>query len=483
VGLDGIIVELWLSFRDGLFLTDGETRIARGQLIFACACASAKIVRAKQLLTTSTCRIIFSSITKSPDQQPLGWTMRFLSPLRLAILFFSLYRSSCEVQRPEFLDYLDADTLEYYLSAPTADYDVAVMFYAQWCHNCHALAPIWDQIARHIHAGTTDSKIVMGLFDCESNSQHAQLCTQVGVTHYPTILFFSLSGQHFHHKAPRHSIKFSGNWKYGDAVLDWINTMSALSQWHRAGWGKRLRNMLFGKKKSAAEKTLPIGIPIAGSSGTSTILAAQLKQLHDDQEKLENVAVRSSVIVDTLLFPAKAKDSNETTLIMHNDGKNYTDVFAYMNQNQVWKSETASHKVLRTCVMEVALDYCGRLQNNLAEDWLGQFSNIQDITEQAWNSYQPQLQASIAQQEPFCVIVEDCVLSDFAAEQCRPSTCPFDDHTACRYLTSCFTEQLQHEYATAMNLDVSQPTETTKTSTTTVDDSKQKKKSSGAWGI
>ena len=423
--------------------------------------------------------------------------MRFPSPLRLAILLFSLYTASCEVQRRESLDYLDAETVEYYLSAPTANYDVAVLFYAQWCRNCHALAPIWDQIARHIHAGTTDSKLIMGLFDCETDRQHAELCTQAGVTHYPTILFFSLSGQHFHHKQPQHAIKFAGNWQYGDAILDWINTMSALSQWHRAGWGKRLRNMLFGKKPSAADKALPVGIPMnTGSSpgaAGSTATASQLKLLQEEHEELRNLVVRSSVIVETLLFPVTATNAT-TTSIRHDNGKNYTDLFRYMNETQAWQSENASDQILQSCVMEVSLDYCVRLQDSLAKDWLSQFSSIQDITEQAWKLYQPQLQANIAQQEPFCSIVEDCVVTNFVGATCRPPSCPFEDSTACRYLTACLTDELQLEYAVAMKLDTTPQAETTTTSTTssrtssssTVDDDKKKEKkktSSGAWGI
>ena len=44
-------------------------------------------------------------------------------------------------------------------------HDAAVLFYAQWCKNCHAVAPSWDAIATHVKAGSRSSKLIMALFD------------------------------------------------------------------------------------------------------------------------------------------------------------------------------------------------------------------------------------------------------------------------------------------------------------------------------
>ena len=46
-----------------------------------------------------------------------------------------------DVFRYNNLDYIDTNTLQYYLSAPSENFDVAVLYFAQWCKNCHALAP------------------------------------------------------------------------------------------------------------------------------------------------------------------------------------------------------------------------------------------------------------------------------------------------------------------------------------------------------
>lgn len=65
------------------------------------------------------------------------------------------YSTRATARRERNLDHWDADTLVYYLGidettgkvSPDHEYpgyDTAVMFYAQWCQNCHAFAPTWD---------------------------------------------------------------------------------------------------------------------------------------------------------------------------------------------------------------------------------------------------------------------------------------------------------------------------------------------------
>ena len=65
-----------------------------------------------------------------------------------------------KVMRKDSLDHWDSDTLAYYLDNYPG-YDLAVMFYATWDNNSHRLAPLWNQIAVLLDAGTTQSKLIM----------------------------------------------------------------------------------------------------------------------------------------------------------------------------------------------------------------------------------------------------------------------------------------------------------------------------------
>lgn len=374
---------------------------------------------------------------------------RRLSLLRwwvLAATVWSTTKAEAQVKRLNNLDYLDAATLRYYLSAPAMDYDVAVMFYAQWCKNCHALAPIWDQISRLLKAGTTESKVIVGLFDCETNEEHSDLCNAAGVTHYPTLAFFSLAGNNHHlaRKAPKHVTKYAANWQYGDALLDWIRAMSALARWHRVGWGKRIRNAIFGKKEKKVFEQLPQGVPKAIAN------EQELQRLRNQTNETQALAVRSSTFVEVLLFPVRGK--GDTFPVISDNGKNYTDVYAMLQQQNAWKSDKIFDQIIRTCVSEIALDYCSRLSTAYMEVWIDSWPLSKQITEEAFQEFQTQLQLDLAANDPFCAVMDDCAVSNFAEPKCQPTTCPFSDRTVCRYLTACLTDQIQHEYAEAMDL-------------------------------
>jgi hypothetical protein len=105
------------------------------------------------------------------------------------------------------LDYLNAPALEYFLSSPTLDYDAVILFYANWDRHSHSFAALYAQIADLLEAGTKESQLILGLFDCEADANHARLCTRAGITHYPTTIYFSFSGRNKRYK-------FGGNW-YG----------------------------------------------------------------------------------------------------------------------------------------------------------------------------------------------------------------------------------------------------------------------------
>lgn len=349
------------------------------------------------------------------------------------------------IMRVKSLDYLDAAALRYYLSAPEREYDVAVMFYASWCDNCHALAPVWEQISRILKAGTTDSRMIVGLFDCEFNEEHAQLCTAARVSGYPTLAFFSLAGSHHHlsRKAPKHMTKYAANWQYGEALLDWIRAMSAMTQWHRAGWGKRIRSTLFRKRESKALELLPLGVPKAIAD------EKELTTLRIRSNETRALAVRASTLIDVLLCPILDKGDGP---VIDDNGKNYTDVYGILKQRNSWKSQKVYDQIVRACASELALDYCSRLSTNYMEAWIERWPLTKKITEEAYDDFQRILLSDLQATEPFCVVIDDCAKSNFAETRCQPASCPFTDRSVCRFLTSCLTDQFQLEYAEALEL-------------------------------
>jgi len=419
-----------------------------------------------------------------------------------------------KTHRKRNLDYLDADTMTYYLTLPEVveqakkkqndsvgddgaggylqdvedalvpKYDVAVLFYASWDQNSIRLAGTWDKIATLLKAGTNvDSKLIVGLFDCEYDYSHVEACTKAGITHYPTILYFSMGGGSVHRKPPKHATKFKGNWQYGEALLDWLKTMRGLSQWHRAGWGSRLRSMFFRRPDMKKKKQqLPVGIPgsaallgsptgaVAGSaagSGGATAASSQfdelkLKKAEEEAKKMKDLAVRSSVMIESLLFPRTMPMSTPPTEIemlvgTSNNGKNYTDVYHLLNTTDGWASSTNSAVILRSCAQDIALDYCDRFKIVATEDYLREEQSKALAGQIDWTKLKAGLQAELERQEPYCLVLEDCVLTQFAADQCRPKTCPFKDPAACRYMTSCFSESLQRDYANALGISYSKP--------------------------
>jgi thiol-disulfide isomerase/thioredoxin len=350
--------------------------------------------------------------------------------------------------RHDHLDYLDADTLRYYLSTKDSlDYDVAVMFYAQWSTHCHSLAPIWDQISRILKAGTKPSKVVVGLFDCEATPEHEELCQSVGVTKYPTLAFFSMAGKNHRlsRRAPKHVTMYKGNWQFGDALLDWIRAMSALAQWHRAGWGQRIRSFLFGRRGKKSLEWLPLGVPPAIAE------AQELQSLRAEMNKTVSLAVRSNALLDVVFTPVLERENSYPLLTDY--GANYTDIYAMLLLLDAWKAGASAYsQIVRTCATELTLDYCDRLSTNYVEAWIDTWPPNKKFTEDAFADFQSQLSFSLNETEPHCVYMDECSISNFTKPLCQPKSCPFRDRTACRYLTACLMDSLQLEYAEALGL-------------------------------
>jgi hypothetical protein len=369
--------------------------------------------------------------------------------------------------RKNNIDYFDIETLNYYLDAPDPgvhDYDIVVFFYASWDRNSQKFSPKYGDIAHVLKAGTKDSHLLLGLFDCEKTVEHSKVCAKAGVKYYPSIFFVSLSGQSFAkigYKGPKHLSQFEGNWQYGEAVFDWIKTMKGISHWHRAGWGKKLRQLFFKADKT---QELPLGIPFrrsSSSTGTGVnntdVSLAKYTKLEQERKDIKDLAVRGALMLESTLQPlSSAETVRNPSLLMRDNGKNYTDLYKQLYVSKAWDSDRAPYQVLTACVQDVGLDYCARVTTSVTEDYITHFESLpideQQKQQNDVRSIQKGLDKFVSAAEPFCVVLEQCILSSSPAPECRPQTCPFQDKTACRYLTSCLYESIQNDYAKAMGL-------------------------------
>ena len=302
-------------------------------------------------------------------------------------------------RREHNLDHWDAETLAAYLgldpntAKPLSDsehqyagIDAAVMFYAQWCTNCHKFAPVWSTIGGLVKAGTTESNLIMALFNCELNDQHTRLCDATGVTHYPTIMFIGAgpyatsdpvssfifggknkaSGPYGGNKLKR-TAKFQGNLNVGDSVLDWVRTMQGLSKWYQwghmeGGWLKTIRSMFFNpfeKKKGKGDvqkNALPVGVPPvfgggyvsksgstetgAGSAKPSYVLQKELTEAEKKVEETEKQLKitkeandHAGFIIESFLFPKMLNTTNEET---KKEGP--LDAFTFLHKAEGWNA-------------------------------------------------------------------------------------------------------------------------------------------------
>jgi thiol-disulfide isomerase/thioredoxin len=417
-------------------------------------------------------------------------------------------------RRERNLDHWDATALAFYLGLDESTgkqlphheypgYDAAVLFYAQWCQNCHAFAPIWDAIATHLHAGSASSKLVMAVFDCEFSAKHSQLCNAAGVQHYPTLLFIGDGTFHDSDVLTRtllgkkrsagpagpspipHTIKFQGTWQYADSVLDWIRLMQGFSKWHQwssSGILHYVRNGLLGflrpqrlsKKKTIA--SLPIGVPSTMDSTSTTssvdvsLLETKLKQSEETAVLMEKAATHAGLLLDSILLA-----SNTTT--------STNDVFTVLNDMNAWNATKTTNapvvsQVVRSCTLELSLDYCSRLTTHVTNAYLDEMANETEFPSMA--EIESLLQTRIATQEPYCGTFDECLQQDFVPEKCRPSTCPFQ-HVACRYVNACLDTSIQREYAIALELVTESqeyPPPPPPESATTTNDKKK-----GSWGL
>jgi thiol-disulfide isomerase/thioredoxin len=389
-----------------------------------------------------------------------------------------------------------------------AGVDAVVLFYASWCPNCLALAPLYDQLATMLKAGTKSSNLIMALFDCEVDKKHQDLCSAVGVTHYPTLLFIGRDTLHqrptvkeqkiyskLQVKKPpklRRTAKFRGNWQYGEQILDWIRFNHAWSSWKNLSYDHPLirfirnsftlpflrtslrqnpsRNAALGAS-SKVDESLPVGIPASGNTnmGVKSSVSSYedkllLKKTQDaldlkiqQSEEMEKAATHLSYVLDALLLPTTA--TNISTDNNSNATRNETtmDIFQHMINNNVYtrtRTDPTDQEalILYSCVVDLSLDYCNRVLVHIVHDeaFLNSFAGSKTVTltdiEKAMIHERDKI-------EPFCTILDECVPTNFnPPEKCQPAKCPFHNELACRYVSTCFDPQIYDTYLKEIEL-------------------------------
>lgn len=367
-------------------------------------------------------------------------------------------------RREANLDHWDSETLAYY-TEEYRGYDVAILFYAQWDRNSHALAPYWDQISRILMAGSSKSRLIMSLFDCEMNEAHGELCSKLNIEAYPTMMFVGSGPYHDTDPITKsvfgkrsagimgespliNSVKFQGNWQYGDAILDWIRTMQALSNWHlwtTEGFGRRLRNFLLPHK--IPNVPLPVGVPGVGAAAATAAFsndAKKAKALEREVDLLTKMIVGGDRTIQNLLLP----QSNQ-------------DMFALMNEENVWENvrtvgASEQQRILYSCLAQMALNYCQRVSSKVATELItqaeaGGVASLEEIL--GMPTLEQDILNLVQEQEPYCGLMDKCVVSGFSDKQCRPDSCPFQNDLACRHLALCLDPEVQKEYAAALSAE------------------------------
>jgi hypothetical protein len=309
-------------------------------------------------------------------------------------------------------------------------------------------------------------------------------------------------------KLMRRGVKFQGNWQYGNAILDWIRTMQALSNWHTwttEGLGRRLRNMFlpFAKKRNPITP-LPIGIPpptttlnrgsksSSASTSTSTNsssfgqpsqeqqqqqqhriteLEHQVEELNTISDIFTAILAHVNLMLNAAVYPISSskldddgQSKRETTAVGTNKKRPYTDMYACMYQTKGRENENNAATdddyyddvdVIYTCVLETAMDYCERVRHHVTKNIMDALKkdgtwatfNFDKLEEKELGVALDCFEAEYSE-EPYCTIVDECMGDGGITNgRCRPATCPFHDEIACRFLTRCLDPEWKAVYA------------------------------------
>ena len=117
------------------------------------------------------------------------------------------------------------------------DTDLAIMFYSPLCHYCKQLAPSWEHISYLVESKSND--IAVGKFNCESSTNHVEICQILGVDRYPSIYFIGYGninqapqGNPFGKSKLERMARFTAD-LYPEAIYDWVRMLVGISNSQR----------------------------------------------------------------------------------------------------------------------------------------------------------------------------------------------------------------------------------------------------------
>jgi hypothetical protein len=238
---------------------------------------------------------------------------------------------------------------------------------------------------------------------------------------------------------------------------------------------KNIRNGIFGLLGRSGSRvgkgkdslSLPVGVPpgfqpefrFTGSGSSS----ANEQKMQDLEEKLNSTTKKvdlykkavshSNNLLDGLLFPMQS-EKNATT---------NPDIFTFLTESDGWfqnattlpsgASNNEHPVILRSCAAELSIDYCTRVSSRETSAYVEELSLIPDDQPfPTMDEIEQHLVDVINATEPYCALIETCIMTNFESVECRPKTCPFTNNAACSYLQSCFGPDIQNEYALALGL-------------------------------
>eukprot|EP00978_Attheya_sp_CCMP212_P049769 scaffold707136_cov59-Attheya_sp.AAC.1 len=343
----------------------------------------------------------------------------------------------------------------------------------------------------------------------------------------------------------RRTVKYQGSFQYGDEILDWVRAMHGLSTWHTRTANNALLKFIrhgifrlfFGgavQKKKVSTTSLPVGVPpslggptrsssstttTASSSSSSAADQTEINQLKTQVElsekgkkEFERAATHGTLLIDAQLFPrnppaqlwtpsANTTDTTNPEDTPLSSSSTFVDVFTVMDETHSWEARPTSftakpeHQILRSCVLELSLDYCTRLSAHKTQEFLDELFAATGGDESKYpplSEMEANLKEKIGSAEPFCVIFDTCLAQDFPSTNgCQPTTCPFQNEATCRYLTACFDDTIATEYAKALKFvpedgkyqDVFDTDKKTSQPTTSNSQTDESAKKTGAWGF
>ena len=145
--------------------------------------------------------------------------------------------------------------------------------------------------------------------------------------------------------------------------------------------------------------------------------------------------------------------------------------------------------VLRSCVVDLSLDYCTRVSARVTTDYLDELERLPEADYPSLADLDELLSNRTDAIEPYCSTFSKCYLEEFKDEEdgdakskCRPESCPFKNEAACRYVANCLDARIKKEYVEALTA-MGETAEQRAAAAAASDNKKATTGGSKAWGV